>query len=471
MTFGACPASMDAARAQIPAERAAVLEFGCASVSVPLVHDNPSGERLSLAVARVRHRSPVDPVGSLVLLSGGPGQSGLELASTAATLLPMGLLQRFDVVTYDPRGVGESAPINCGTTPDDASVDVPIDMRTAAGVGTMTAANRRFSTVCAERLGARAGDFSTIAAVRDLDLLREALGERQLTAIGYSYGAKVAAQYAHRFPDKVRALVVDAPTDPRTAWPAALRPQVRGFEEAFDEYASGCTARPDCARLDGGPRAFAIDLIARLFAQPVASRRPQDTELANGYDVVDAILASMYDPVRWPDLDAGLYEARFGDAGTLFGLVESVQGPPVTDPSAPDPADAGFVINCTDAPPGPTDAEVMAAAATIVAESPLFGPAMTRQLTGCREWSAPRVVLELPTYSGALPVVVVGTVHDPATPYSGAVSMTEVLGKATLVTYEGQGHTAMGRSPCIDAYLTAYLANLTIPPNGARCPA
>jgi len=461
---------MDAARAQIPAPRASVLEFGCATVSVPVVHEDPSGERLTLTVARVRHRDRADPIGSLVLLSGGPGQSGLELASTAATLLPMDLLRRFDVVTYDPRGVGESAPINCGTPVPDPSEEQPIDMRTAAGVGVMTAANRRFAGLCADRLGTRVGAFSTTAAVRDLDLLREALGEQQLTAIGYSYGAKVGAQYAHRYPDRVRAVVLDAPSDPRRPWPATLRPQVRGFEEAFDAYASQCAARPSCARL-GDARAFAADLVARLFAQPVASRRPQDTEPANGYDVVDAILASLYDPARWPDLDDGLYEARYGDAGTLLSLVASVQGPPVSDPAAPDPADAGFVINCTDAPVGPTDAEVMAAATAIVAESPLFGPSMARQLTGCREWSAPRAVLELPGYAGALPVVVVGTVHDPATPYAGAVSMTEVLGTATLVTYDGQGHTAMGRSACVDAYLTAYLVDRQVPPAGARCPA
>jgi hypothetical protein len=149
-----------------------------------------------------------------------------------------------------------------------------------------------------------------------------------------------------------------------------------------------------------------------------------------------------------------------------------VSGPPVTDPSAPDPQDAVFVINCTDAAPGPTDAEVVAAATAIVKESPLFGPAMARQLTGCREWTAPRVVLELPTAGTTpVPVVVVGTVHDPATPYAGAVSMTEVLGKATLVTFEGQGHTAMGQSSCVDSYLERYLAALEVPAAGARCPA
>ena len=357
--FGACPASMNAARTHIPPDRADTLEFGCATVRVPVSYDDPTGERLSLTVTRVRHRDRVEPLGSLVLLSGGPGQSGLELASTAATLLPVGLLKRFDLVAYDPRGVGESAPINCGIDPDDPDLEKPIDMRTAAGLAVVTAAHHRYATGCATTLGARAGAFSTTAAVRDLDLVRETVGDERLTAIGYSYGAKVGAQYAHRFPDRVRALVLDAPSDPRTDLATTARHQVRGFESAFDRYAATCASRPTCPRL-GDPRPFVTDLVGRAFARPIASRRPQDAAPATGHDVLSAVVASLYDDARWPDLDEGLYEARYGDAGTLFALTESVAGTPVTDPSAPDPQDANFVINCTDAAPGPTDTEVLA---------------------------------------------------------------------------------------------------------------
>ena len=469
--FGACPASMNAARTHIPPNRADTLEFGCATVRVPVSYDDPTGERLSLTMTRVRHRDRADPLGSLVLLSGGPGQSGLELASTAATLLPVGLLKRFDLVAYDPRGVGESAPINCGTDPDDPDLEKPIDMRTAAGLAVVTAAHHRYATGCATKLGARAGAFSTTAAVRDLDLVRETVGDERLTAIGYSYGAKVGAQYAHRFPDRVRALVLDAPSDPRTDLATTARHQVRGFESAFDRYAATCASRPTCPRL-GDPRPFVTDLVGRAFARPIASRRPQDAAPATGHDVLSAVVASLYDDARWPDLDEGLYEARYGDAGTLFALTESVAGTPVTDPSAPDPQDANFVINCTDAAPGPTDTEALATANVMVAESPLFGPSMAQQLVGCREWAVPRVVLELPTApSTRTPVLVVGTVHDPATPYVGAVSMTEVLGHATLLTYEGEGHTAVGQSACVDRYVEQYLIGLQVPPAGVRCAA
>jgi pimeloyl-ACP methyl ester carboxylesterase len=468
--FDACPASMDAARTHIPADRAGALQFGCITVRVPVSYDDASGEQLSLTVTRVRHRDRVDPLGALVLLSGGPGQSGLELASTAATLLPVGLLTRFDLVAYDPRGVGESAAINCGTEPDDPALDSALDLRTPQGLAVTTAANRRYAALCLRRLGARAGVFSTTAAVRDLDAVHQALGDERLTAIGYSYGAKVGAQYAHRFPDRVRALVLDAPSDPRTDLVTTARHQVRGFEAAFDQYAAACASRPTCARL-GDPRRFVADLVARAFASPVASRRPQDSEPATGHDVLGAVVASLYDDARWPDLDDGLYEARYGDAGTLFALAESVRGEPVTDPNAPDPQDANFVINCTDAAPGPSDAEVLASATAMVAESPLFGPSMAQQLVGCREWAVPRVVLELPTATTTrAPVVVVGTVHDPATPYAGAVSMTEVLGHATLLTYEGEGHTAVGRSSCVDRHVEQYLTGLQVPPEGARCP-
>jgi pimeloyl-ACP methyl ester carboxylesterase len=469
MAFGACPASMDAARAQVPAERAAVLEFGCSRISVPVRWEDPSGEQLTLTVARVRHRSQVNSLGSLILLSGGPGQSGLELASTGAKLLPTGLLERFDVIAYDPRGVGESAGINCGTPPADPALSTPLDVRTASGLAVVTEANRRYAVLCAQRLGARAGAFSTAAAVRDLDALRLALGDERLTSVGYSYGAKVGAQYAHRFPDRVRALVLDAPSDPRTDWATTVRRQVRGFEETFDEYAAGCASRADCARL-GDPRAFVADLVGRAFAQPIPSARRQDTEPANGYDVLRGVAAALYDDARWPDLDAVLYETRYGDSGGIFAMMESVSGPHVTDPKAPDPDDANYVINCTDAAPGPSDAEVVAVATAMASESPLFGPTFARHLTGCREWSAPRVVLELPTApSTAAPVVVVGTRHDPATPYAGAVSLAEVLGHAVLLTYEGESHTAMGQSACVDHLVERYLVDLQVPPDGSRC--
>lgn len=394
--FGDCGSLVDP-DPQLPADRLAQVDFACGRLQVPVDYAHPDGGSLRVQVVRIRHAEQHDRIGSLVLIPGGPGQSGLDYAAYWASALPEGLLERFDVVTFDPRGTGKSAPINCGKTPDNDKATPTPDVVSTEGFADALALVRRFTEACAARLGDRVEHFNTDATARDLDLLRQALGDEKLTYVGFSYGAKLGAQYAHLYPDKVRAALLDAPSDPRVDAVAVTARQTRGFEQAFDRYAADCPHRSSCAPLEQ-PRRFVEALVKRADADPIPSGRPADTHPLGGKDVLDAVTAGLYDDQLWPVLDDALNEADDGDSGSLRELWDNAWGRTHSDdPHIVDPLDAGYVINCNDRPTGPTDAEIRAAARRLVDENPLFGPRGSAELFACHGWQPHRHVLDEPT--------------------------------------------------------------------------
>lgn len=471
LRFGGCPHElMTAADAMVPEERLEQLTFSCATLQVPLDHTHLDGESIPIAVVRVRHRQQSRRIGSLVMNPGGPGESGLDAISYWASWLSDDVLRRFDVVTFDPRGTGASDPVTCGSIAADHEPTLFPDLLSPAGYAAASDIARQQTDACLRRLGGRAPFFNTQETARDMDLLRQALGDRKLSYVGFSYGAKLGGEYARRFPRTVRALVLDGPSDPVTDPIATTEAQVAGFEHAFGQWVTDCPARPSCQPL-GDPRAYVATLVARANAAPINSARPGDDLPATGSDVLLAVEAFLYDDVTWPFLDAALTEAADGDAGSVFEAIDHHFGRDRrSHPDDPDPADAGLVINCNDQAAGPSDREIQEAATRVTAANPIFGGLGSWGLLGCRFWRADRHVLALPQAPATAPVLVVGTVHDPATPYAGAVSFTETMGNATLLSWEGDGHTAYGRSSCVNELVDAYLTTLAVPAAGTRCP-
>ncbi len=284
-------------------------------------------------------------------------------------------------------------------------------------------------------------------------------------------GAKLGAEYARLHPDRVEAAVLDAPTDPAVTWIDSIRGQVTGFEESFGHFVAWCRGRAECALL-GDVRAFYEDLVRRATASPLSTMRREDRTLTTASDVVSGVVAALYDSARWPDLASSLDESAHGDSGGLRALAEAGGS---TRPELDEPEDlrsqAQYVINCNDSGRDPTEAEVRAAAARMVRDAPVFGAWGTFNLIGCAYWDVPRTPLVVPSAATDFPVVVVGTRHDPATPYRGAETMARVLGNAVLLTWEGEGHTAFGRSPCVGEHVVRYLVDLVVPPAGTTCPA
>ena len=424
--WGDCARITDVRSANIPAERFDRLEFGCGTLDVALDPADATAGTIAVQLIRVHQSGGPATKDPLLLIAGGPGQSGVDFAGFSVSLLPEALLDRFDVVGFDPRGVGHSQPIRC-KHPDPGPPTFP-DLLTATGYARAASEMRQFAEECATALGSRAALFSTTATAVDIDRIRAALGQSTLTYLGWSYGAKLGAEYARLYPDKVRAAVLDAPTNPGTTWIETAERQIAGFEESFDQFIAWCAAQGQCGPL-GDVRAFVGDLVRKAEKSPIPSGRPADDDPANGVDVIDAVASAMYDDVRWPDLAGGLAEASSGDSGTLRALIEASRG--TDDDSNAD--DAQFVINCNDSAAGPTEAETKAAGARFAKQFPLFGVWGSWQLFGCSFWEPDRHTLHPPVAATRHPIVVVGTVHDPATPYTGAVAMASSLGAAELL--------------------------------------
>jgi pimeloyl-ACP methyl ester carboxylesterase len=472
LTFADCGDLFDqrSAKIMIPADRLNRLTFACGTLQVPVDHAQPGGDQIALQVIRAAKAGATDRIGTLVLNPGGPGSSGLGFLPYWMSWLSDDLLNKFDVVTFDPRGTGNSAPIHCGDLPADNEPSQYPDLQSAEGWAYATRTFNDKDDGCLTALGNRAPAFNTQDTARDLDLLRQALGDPQLTYIGWSYGAKLGGQYAHQFPDRVRALVLDAPQDPNKDWIGVIQAQVAAFEQSFDAYAAGCASRPTCVAI-GDPRSFVLDLVRTANTAPISSYRPGDDRPATGANVVDGVLALLYDDGNWPHLDDTLLEAKDGDSGSLFEAVDVLLNSDTQDEDRPQVWDAGYVINCNDRPPGPSESAIKAAAAQLMADHEIFGAMGSWALVECSFWAADRHVLEAPTAPSAPDLLVIGSVHDPATPYEGAVSLTETLGNATLLTWEGEGHTAYGQSECINRLVDTYLISLTVPEPGTRCPA
>lgn len=472
--FGPCPSSLLVDPSFLSSERAARLVLECATLRVPLDHAAPAGGKsLGMAVVRIRSKKPSpDRIGSLLLIPGGPGDPGLPVAGWWASWFSDSVLDHFDLVTFDPRGTGASSPINCAAVPEDAQPAFYAHLLTGRGFARATTTFRHLTDACVDRLGTTAPYFNTTATAKDLDLLRAALGEEKTTALGWSYGAKLGGEYARQFPDRVRALVLDAPSDSAIPAVDVAARQIHGFESSLGEWASTCGGRPTCAGLGDDPVGFVRDLVATADRRLIRSSRTEDSLRASGATVLDAVAAMLYDGGAWWRLDKALLKASRGDAAGLFAGIEHVRGPDVSDdPGEPDPGDANYVINCNDRAPGPTVREIRSATRKLLADNPVFGEWGSWSLFGCRGWQPGRTPLADPVAPGTPPLMVIGTVHDPATPYVGAVHITEVLGSGHLLTWEGHGHTAYGTSDCVTKLADHYLVTLELPAEGTRCKA
>ena len=467
LTFADCPTSLGSQLAQYAPDLASRVDLSCGRLAVPLDYAQPDGEQITLQIIRARHVGQSGRVGSLIFHPGGPGNPGVEYVPYLLSWLPESLLTRFDLVSLDPRGTGGSAGINCPAPAEDAH-PANATVLTRTGFAAAARAERLLSQSCLDSLGSRAPHFTTQAAARDVDRLREAVDDQNLTFLGLSYGAKVGAEYARLFPGSVRAEVLDGPSEPSSTVFDDIVRQTKGFEDSFDVYAEGCASRPTCQL--GDPRDFVTRLVARADAAPIPSRRRGDTRPADGNDVLEAVRVALYDNVRWPDLDETLDESAHGNSAGLFAMAENGAGPRVEDSAPADSSDANYVINCNDSAVGPTDEQIMAAARMMERNYPLFGEHTAANLFACKTWQHQRSPLPPPVAPTPNRLLVVGTIHDPATPYAGAVALTTILGNATLLTWNGDNHTAMASSRCVSDTAARYLIDLAVPPDGTRCP-
>ncbi|MFI7101913.1 alpha/beta hydrolase [Streptomyces sp. NPDC050161] len=446
--------------------------FECATMKAPLDYAKPDKDTdLKLAVARKKATGPGKRIGSLMVNPGGPGGSAIDYLQQYAPE-PAAVRARYDMVATDPRGVARSEPVECLTdkkmdsyTQTDQTPDTP------AEVSKLTTAFRDFAKGCEERSGKLLPHVSTIEAARDMDVLRAVLGDKKLTYVGSSYGTFLGATYAGLYPSHVGRMVLDGAMDPTLGPRDVNIDQTAGFNTAFTAFAADCIKHPDCplgtkSTTDAGQQLSA--LFKKLDAHPAETgedRKLTESLAANG------VIAAMYDEQAWPVLREYLAQADGGNGRGLLTLSDSYYE---RDPDGKyaNQMYANPAVNCLDLPPAyKTPDQVRADLPRFRKASPVFGDEFAWASLNCAYWpTKPTGTAQRIEAKGSAPIVVIGTTRDPATPYAWAKGLAAQLSGATLLTYEGDGHTAYGRgSDCIDSTVNTYLLDGTVPPKNKRC--
>jgi pimeloyl-ACP methyl ester carboxylesterase len=442
----------------------------CARVSVPLDYADPTRKQITVALVRV-HRQGASPKASLLVNPGGPGGSGVQFAVQVAGALPKGLTATYDVVGFDPRGVGSSAPVRCATDKQkDALNAAQPDIRTTTGFDVAKQLAKQYAQSCNAKYGTTLDDFDTVATAKDMDRIRQALGDARLNYLGFSYGTELGGQYAHLFPSKVGAMVLDGAVDPLTNELTSFANQLEGFENAFDQFAQWCKSHDPCSGL-GDPRQAVYQLADKARTSPLHSSAPGETRVATNSIVDLAVLSGLYSQSYWEVLGQALVLAKQGDARGLFHLAD-VYTERDANGHYTNLSDSNLTIGCNDSKVGPLDPTIRATTASWVKRFPMFGLWSAASLFSCQQWQPKRTVPPKPTApDSANTILVVGNLHDPATPYQGAKDLTTTLGNARLLTWDGEGHTSyLQGSSCIDAAVTTYLIDKVLPPEGKTCP-
>lgn len=447
-------------------------DLQCATLDVPTDPKRPDGATTTLALVRKQSTGRRDErIGSLLLNPGGPGGSGLEFLANTALAFPTELTDRFDLVSFDPRGVGRSDPVLCL---DDAAKDEQIagDLTpdTPEEQATATARETALRDGCVNNNPDLIAHMSTADVAADLDRIRAAVGDDRLNYLGFSYGTAIGAVYASLFPDRVRAMVLDGSVSPGATPEEEALVQATGFERALQRFVDACNANPKCPLAPDAAGAIAATR-AELATQPVEVTTPKGSRRL-GPDQFDFGLGTaLYDTSLWQSTAQAVKDIRTGGAARILSLVDRQTGRQ-NDGTYDNSSDAQVMVNCSDASERYDAATAAAAEARITAAAPVYGPLLGSGLDGCSTWPAPANPLPKIGAPDAAPILVVGTVGDPATPYEWAQAMTAALGSATLLTYEGDGHTAfLTAGPCISDAVVSYLVDLTVPEAGTRCPA
>ena len=341
--FSDCSGLFNLSAAGIPADRRSKLTFDCGRQNVPVDYAQPNGPTISIEVIRVHYRDQPARIGSLLVNPGGPGGSGVFLAISLAASLSDDVLQHFDIVGFDPRGVGLSSPIKCETDPAETqALALDPDVRTASGLEQAKRQAQTFAASCDRKYGAALAHYNTVETARDMDQIRAAVGDEQMNYLGFSYGTELGAVYAHLFPTKIRVAVLDGAVDPLTTGNAIAsnEQQIGGFESAFDQFAADCAKRPECKPLGNARKAVAA-LEKKANTTPIPSSDGGETRKATGGNVLYAVLSALYSEQLWPDLGTGTHRRsarrRQGRARTRRPIQRARPGRPLLEPARPVP--------------------------------------------------------------------------------------------------------------------------------------
>jgi pimeloyl-ACP methyl ester carboxylesterase len=441
--------------------------FQCGNLQVPLDYSSPEARKITLALLRRPATRAANRIGSLLLNPGGPGESGIDFMRSDITSLS-NLNQRFDLVTWDPRGVAGSTPVNCvsGAQLDqylaiDSVLDDPQEKQT------QIQADKDFAAACQEHSGELLPFLDSGSTANDMDQIRQAVGDEKLTYLGFSYGTFIGQWYAHLFPTHIRALSLDGVVDPTVAANDSLLGQVTGFEKNLQAFLANCRASSDCAYARSGDPASKLNAaMAKLDVNPLRVGNRQLTRSL----AMTGVLVTLYSQQSWGLLDRGLTALDRGD-GTLLLQLADFYNQRHSDGSYDNLFNGAYQgTYCLDFAV-PTDiAAYDRLGQAFTQASPFFGPWSQYSNLQCAYWPVkPKHGTEPLTVQGAPPILIVGGTNDPATPYSEAQSVNRQIPGSVLLTRQGNGHTSYDASTCSHQIEDAYLISLTLPAAGTVC--
>jgi pimeloyl-ACP methyl ester carboxylesterase len=459
--------------------------YDCATVPVPLDYDDPAQAMTYIALTRWTAADPQNRIGSVFLNPGGPGGSGVEyVLSGFGEFLGGALEGRFDIVGFDPRGVGGSEPLNCFDTPEGFGnylASQPFFPYRQDQYRPFFKIHARLGPECHDDHQRIAGHMNTADVARDLDVLRQAVGDEKLTYLGFSYGSYLGNTYANLFPDNVRALAIDGVLDP-SLWSSGrqIDSDRTAAQEVLEEFLRLCDAAgSECALYtDQGSQQRWNRLLETLREVPIVL----GDDVVITYDMlISLVYGLLYDPVLWGGtaelLDALADAALAGDENAAAeavrlhaDLIERLtEG--IDHAAYANGLDAGYGNHCADTE-YPRAFGDWVSIGEYAAEGSVFGPSAWWGNAGCADWAVNDDRYVGPwTAHTANPVLVVGNYFDPATDYDGAVASDRLLGNSRLLGYAGWGHTAHGLSQCATDHINAYLLTVALPPKGTVCPA
>ncbi|MFI1162680.1 alpha/beta hydrolase [Streptomyces sp. NPDC020801] len=447
-------------------------KWQCATMKAPLDWSKPKGDTIGLALIRAKASGPGERIGSLIFNFGGPGGSGVSTLPAVAQDYEK-LRTRYDLVSFDPRGVGRSSGVECES---DAQLDqyfqqdaTPDD---SAERSTFLNNTKQFNAACEKNSTRVLPHVRTTDAARDMDLMRQVLGDPRLYYFGISYGTELGGVYAHLFPGHVGRAVLDAVVDPTQNPEQSSLGQAKGFQLALDNFAKDCVSKS--TKCPVGSSAQDVEnriatLLKNLDSKPIPGifpRRLTQSAATNG------IAQALYSKELWPPLTEGLQQAYAGDGKILMLLSDAMNGRSENGEYS-NIAAANVAINCSDEKPRYDTAYVEQKLPEFRAASPLFGDFLAWGMLSCADWAVPGAADHPDVHApGSAPILVVGNTGDPATPYEGAKKMVDALGKGVAVelTYHGQGHGAYdSKNKCVQNAVNGYLLDGKVPAAGTVC--
>ena len=446
----------------------------CADVKVPLDYKKPGGKAITVAMAKLPAKGG-KPIGSLFINPGGPGGSGIAMLSLVELAFSKDVIDKYDIIGFDPRGVGSSTPVDCIDSREMGKIlDSDIDTSTEAGRKARKAQARQIAKGCKEKSGELLAYVGTEPAARDMDVLRGLVGDEKLNYLGFSYGTSLGGMYADLFPKKVGRMVLDGAVDPQLGFLRITYEQVFGYEKSFERYAEWCVKAGNCSlgsSVDAAKKKMRA-LLDQAHATPFKTSDPNRP--LNRSMLRSSVTAFLEADRTWSVLNQAFDQLIKQNDGSLFlkaiGATTSREKDDVKDNGG----EAYWPINCADYVQS-SEAEYQKHAKKLKREAVVFGS------FSAEDDLAMHVCAELPYHpkanpgpyraKGSAPIVVIGTKHDPATPHHWAQALHKSLSNSVLLTREGDGHTAYGRgSSCIDSAVDKYLLTGEVPKDGLDCP-